>query len=53
MNNESADIIRMLNGQFNLWAERPSVDLAPHALQREMEEWDMEVYANVNNGVYW
>ena len=52
MNNESADIIQILNSSFDQWAERPDLDLAPPSLAPEMERWNAAVYENVNNGVY-
>jgi putative glutathione S-transferase len=52
VNNESADIIRMLNGQFNALAERPELDFYPEALRGEIDAINDTVYHNVNNGVY-
>lgn len=49
--NESADIIRMLNSEFDEWGDA-SVDLYPAALRDEIEEVNDRVYARVNNGVY-
>ena len=46
VSNESADIIRMLDGAFG------GPDLAPPALAGAMEALDARVYATVNNGVY-
>ena len=51
VNNESAEIIRMLNSEFNEWADR-SVDLSPAALLPEIDAINAEVYDRVNNGVY-
>ncbi|MES2259480.1 MAG: glutathione S-transferase family protein [Pseudomonadota bacterium] len=51
VNNESADIIRMMNTAFDAWGD-PTVDLCPVALQGEIDEINRRVYENVNNGVY-
>ena len=51
VNNESADIIRMLNSAFNGVApETP--DYYPEHLQEQIETWNSEIYRYVNNGVY-
>jgi glutathionyl-hydroquinone reductase len=47
VNNESADIVRMLNG----WSDE-GPDLAPAALRDEIDEINRYVYENVNDGVY-
>ena len=52
VNNESADIIRMLNGEFDAVAEHPEVDLYPEDLRHEIDAINERVYADVNNGVY-
>lgn len=52
VNNESADIIRMFNAEFNALATRPEVDLYPAALQPAIDAMNEEVYGAVNNGVY-
>jgi putative glutathione S-transferase len=52
VNNESAEIIRMLNSQFNAWAERPGLDFYPEALRGEIDAINDTVFHNVNNGVY-
>lgn len=51
VNNESADIIRMLNSTFDEWSSS-SVDFYPAELRNEIDEINGVVYANVNNGVY-
>ena len=51
VNNESSEIIRMLNSAFNdLGAE--DVDFYPEELREEIDKINAEVYSNVNNGVY-
>ena len=52
INNESSEIIEMLNAQFNDWAEHPHLDLYPVDLQAEIDEWNQLIYDGVNNGVY-
>ena len=51
VNNESSEIIRMLNSEFDAWGDR-SVDLYPAELRDEIDRINERVYANVNNGVY-
>lgn len=54
VSNESADIIRMLNAEFNdlLPAEYAEVNLYPKELQTRIDEINDLVYDNINNGVY-
>ncbi|HEY9887317.1 MAG TPA: glutathione S-transferase C-terminal domain-containing protein [Candidatus Obscuribacterales bacterium] len=52
VNNESADIIKILNGAFNDYATRPTVDLYPPAEQAAIEAWNDRIYPAINNGVY-
>ncbi|AFZ45704.1 Glutathione transferase [Halothece sp. PCC 7418] len=52
VNNESAEIIVMLNDQFNEFAGRPELDLYPEALQSQIDQWNAKIYPAVNNGVY-
>ncbi len=51
VNNESADIIRMLNSSFGAFSNN-SVDLYPASLQREIDQLNKYYYDNFNNGVY-
>jgi putative glutathione S-transferase len=51
VNNESAEIIRMLNSEFGAFA-RDRTDYYPAALGREIHEINAFVYERVNNGVY-
>lgn len=52
VNNESAEIIVILNNAFNSFARRPDYDLYPADLQQEIEGWNEKIYSAVNNGVY-
>ena len=52
VNNESADIIVILNSQFNEFATNQELDLYPSELQPEIDRWNEKIYHTVNNGVY-
>lgn len=52
VNNESAEIIRMLNAEFNALAERPEIDLYPEHLRHQIDEINSWIYPSINNGVY-
>jgi len=52
VNNESSEIIRMLNAEFDAFAERPEVDLYPEPLREEIDRLNDRIYPTVNNGVY-
>ncbi|MEA2481332.1 MAG: glutathionyl-hydroquinone reductase [Thermoleophilaceae bacterium] len=51
VSNESADIIRMFNSEFDEWGDT-TVDLYPEELRREIDELDERIYENLNNAVY-
>ncbi len=51
VNNESADILRMLSTVFAPLAEHP-VELYPEALAQEIDALSAHIYNHVNNGVY-
>ncbi|MGD8559696.1 MAG: glutathione S-transferase family protein [Gammaproteobacteria bacterium] len=51
VNNESAEIIRMLNSEFNAFTD-VETDYYPQALREEIDAINTMVYDNVNNGVY-
>jgi putative glutathione S-transferase len=52
INNESSEIIRMLNSEFDAFALRELPDLYPQALRPQIERWNRIIYRAVNNGVY-
>jgi glutathionyl-hydroquinone reductase len=52
VNNESSEIIRMLNREFDALATRKLGDLYPRALTKEIDRVNARVYPTVNNGVY-
>lgn len=51
VNNESSQIIRMLNSAFDAWGNG-SIDLYPEGLRADIDKINERVYATVNNGVY-
>ena len=51
VNNESSEIIQMLNGEFNEWGDR-SVDLYPKSQRSEIDSINKIVYTNINDAVY-
>jgi putative glutathione S-transferase len=52
VNNESAEIIRLLNREFDGLAKRRLHDLYPEKLRREIDWFNERIYRTVNNGVY-
>jgi len=52
VNNESSEIIRMLNREFDRFAMRRLHDLYPEKLRKEIDAVNDRVYRTVNNGVY-
>lgn len=51
VNNESADILRILNASFDAFGNA-SVNLRPEPLVEEIDELSATVYDTLNNGVY-
>jgi glutathionyl-hydroquinone reductase len=51
VNNESADIVRMLNSGFGHLADN-TVDLYPEDLRTEIDALNARIYPSLNNGVY-
>jgi len=51
VNNESSEIIRMLNSQFNAFGDE-TVDFYPEGLRSEIDAINADVYNHINNGVY-
>ena len=52
VNNESAEIIVMLNSGLNQFAQNSELNLYSEELREEIEEWNEKIYHAVNNGVY-
>ena len=52
MNNESSEILRMLNSEFNhLATKNQELDLYPEHLRKAIDEVNAWVYPGINNGV--
>ena len=51
VNNESSEIIRMLNTAFNDYGNA-DIDLYPAPIRKEIDDINDVVYNNINNGVY-
>jgi putative glutathione S-transferase len=52
VNNESADIVIMLNDAFDAIAGHPELDYYPAELRESIDALNAKVYETVNNGVY-
>lgn len=54
VNNESSEILRMLNSEFNLLlsSEYSNLDLYPKSSRDDIDEINSWIYDNINNGVY-
>ena len=52
VNNESSEIIRMLNSAFDGVGARSEVDLYPENLREAIDAVNSMVYEKINNGVY-
>ncbi|XP_012572602.1 uncharacterized protein [Cicer arietinum] len=52
VNNESSEIIRMFNIEFNDIAENRTLDLYPSELKAQIDETNEWIYPDINNGVY-
>jgi glutathionyl-hydroquinone reductase len=52
VNNESSEIIVMLNDRFNEFATNPDLNLYPTDLREQIDRWNEKIYHTVNNGVY-
>jgi putative glutathione S-transferase len=51
VNNESSEIIRMLNSAFNAFTE-VTTDYYPEQLRQQIDAINQPIYDNINNGVY-
>ena len=51
VNNESSDIIIMLNNKFNQFTDS-KLDLYPEDMRIEIDKINQYIYKNINNGVY-
>jgi putative glutathione S-transferase len=52
VNNESQDIVRIFNSDFDDIAKNPELDLYPEHLRDEIDRLNERIYDTVNNGVY-
>lgn len=52
INNESAEIIIILNEKFNQFSQDKITDLYPEKLREKIDLWNEKIYHNINNGVY-
>lgn len=52
VNNESRQIIQMLNSEFNAWAVYPDADFYPEQLRNLIDQTLDAIYEPINNGVY-
>jgi len=54
VNNESSEIIRIFNSEFNdlISPEKAKLEFYPEGLRKEIDELNAWVYDDVNNGVY-
>lgn len=51
VNNESSEIIRMMNSEFNEFGDA-KIDFYPIKLRKEIDEINEKVFTNINAGVY-
>ena len=52
VNNESRQIIQMLNSEFDTWAAYPEVNFYHKALRSRISQIQDAIYSPINNGVY-
>jgi putative glutathione S-transferase len=52
VNNESSEIIRVFNSEFQDQASNPGLDLYPADQREEIDELNSWIYPSINNGVY-
>ncbi|KAL7559364.1 hypothetical protein ACA910_008240 [Epithemia clementina (nom. ined.)] len=52
VNNDSVDIMRMFNSEFNAFCTHPQLDLYPPSLQAKMDPFNDWMLTNFNNGVH-
>jgi len=51
VNNESEEVIRIMNSAFNHLTGNQE-DYYPEDLREEIHQWNKDIYDNINNGVY-
>jgi glutathionyl-hydroquinone reductase len=51
VSNSDDDLMRMFNGEFNRFTDS-TIDLYPEGLRKEIDDLNVFIYENVNDGVY-
>jgi putative glutathione S-transferase len=52
VSNSDDEIMRMLNSEFDRFAEFPQIDLYPESLRSEIDKWNERIHHDINDGVY-
>ncbi len=52
VNNSDDDLLRMLNSEFNAFADHPALDLYPPEHRADIDALNATIYETVNDGVY-
>lgn len=52
VNNESSEIMRMFNQDFDEWSTKPGLTFYPTDYAKEIDSLNMWIYDEINNGVY-
>lgn len=52
VNNESSEIMRMLNTNFDQWSSKPQLTFYPDEFKSEIDQLNSWIYDGINNGVY-
>lgn len=52
VNNESAELFRMLGSELDALADNPALDLYPLPLRARIDDWNERLQRDVNRGVY-
>lgn len=52
VNNESAELFRMLGSEFDAMAANPALDLYPLPLRARIDDWNERLQRDVNRGIY-
>jgi glutathionyl-hydroquinone reductase len=52
VNNESAELVRMLGSEFDALADNAALDLYPLRLRARIDDWNERLQRDVNRGIY-
>jgi glutathionyl-hydroquinone reductase len=52
VNNESAELVRMLGSEFDALADNAALDLYPLPLRARIDDWNERLQRDVNRGIY-